>query len=76
MRIGPGGKFSFEAFVGAAVVEPGSPVPCFDLDQHRRQIPVRSRACHQRNVGGALENLLALLLGYTTEDSELLALGL
>ena len=74
MRIGAGSEFGLEAFVGFAVVKPGRALPCFDLNQHLRQIAVRRRAAYQRNIRRALENLLAFLLRHAAQHAELLAL--
>ena len=46
----------------------------FQLLQHARQIPVRRRPRHQRNIRRPLENLLALLLRHTSQHAKLLAL--
>ncbi len=63
--------------VGFAVVEPGdAALPCLDLHQHVRQIPVRRRSAHQRHMRRALKNLLAFLLRHTAQHAKLLALRL
>jgi hypothetical protein len=51
-------------------------MPIFQLRNHIRQIAVRSRSTHQRDMRRAFENLFALLLGYATEYAKLLALRL
>ena len=41
VRIRPDGERSIEGLVGLAVVESGyTPLPCFDLHQHLRQVAV------------------------------------
>ncbi len=73
MRIGAGGELGLEGLVGLAIVEPGDAVGArLDLHQHRRQVAVRSRAGDQRDVGRALEDLFALLLGDAAEHGEAL----
>ena len=75
MRIGARGELSLKALVGFAIVEPGhTAVPCLDLNQHLRQIAIRSRSCYQRNVRRFFKNLLAFLLGHAAEHAEALAL--
>ena len=46
--------------------------PRLDLHQHVRQVAVRSGAGDQRDVGRALEDLLAFLLGDAAENGEAL----
>ena len=75
VRIGAGGELGFKAFVGLAIVQAGDALlPCLDLHQHRRQIPVRRRSAHHGNMWGALKNLVAFLLRHAAQDAKLLAL--
>ena len=77
MRVGAGGEFGLEALVGLAVVEAGDALlPCLELHQHLRQIAIRGGAANQRNMGSALENLLAFLLRHAAQHAEALALFL
>ena len=48
----------------------------FEADEHLGQLAVGGRTGDERDVGGALEDLLAFLLGDAAEDGELLALAL
>ena len=73
MRVGAGGELGLEGLVGLAIVEPGDAIGAgLDLHQHRRQVAVRSRPGDQRDVGRALEDLLALLLGDAAQNGEAL----
>src|SRR5579872_6962012 len=75
MRVGARRELSLEAFVSFAVVQSGDTLlPCFNLDQHFRQVSIRRRAADQRNIRRALENLFAFLLRYASQHAEALAL--
>ena len=75
MRIAARGELGLESLIGLAVVETGDAgCSCFDLHQHLWQIAVRCRAGDQRDIGRALENLLAFLLGHAAQHGKLLAL--
>ena len=75
IRVGARGELSLKALVGFAIVEPGhTAVPCLDLNQHLRQIAIRSRSGYQRNVRRFFENLVAFLLGHAAEHAKSLAL--
>ena len=76
MRVRAGGVLGLKTVIGGAIVQPGRAVPCLDLHQHFRQIPVRSRAAHHRDMRRALKNLLAFLLGHASQNAEFLALRL
>ena len=77
MRVGAGGEFGFKALVGLAIVETGNALlPCLELHQHLRQIAIRRRAAHHRNVRRTLKNLFAFLLRHAAQHSETLALFL
>src|SRR3954454_4963258 len=77
IRIRPDRERCVKRLIGLAVIESSdTPLPCFDLNQHLGKISVRRRSGNQRNVWGALEDLLAFLLSNTPEDSKLLALRL
>ena len=76
MRVGAGGELGLKTFLGLAVVQAGDPLPCLELDQHLRQIAIRGRAANQRNMGSALENLLAFLLRHAAQHAKALALFL
>ena len=49
--------------------------PASSLHQHLRQIAIGGRSGDERDVGRALEDLFALLLGDAAEHGELLALA-
>src|ERR1700727_3113964 len=75
MGIGAGGKFSFEAVFGFAIVESGyALIPCLNLHQHLGQVLIRRRSAHHRDIRGPLENLFALLLRNAAEHGTLLSL--
>ena len=76
MRIGTGGELGLKALVSLPVIKSGGAIPCFNLHQHCRQITIGCRTRYQGHVGGALEDLLALLLCHASEDSKNLALRL
>ena len=75
MRIAAGGELGVEGLVGLAIVEAGDARRArSDLYQHLGQVAVGGRAGDQRDVGRALEDLLAFLLGDAAENGEALAL--
>src|SRR4029077_17440821 len=62
MRIGARRELSLETFIGLTVVESCRAFPCFDLDQHLRQVAVRGGSADQRNMRRPLKNLFPFLL--------------
>src|SRR5664279_6544896 len=73
VRVGAGGEFGLESLVGLAIIKTRDAIGArFNLNQHGRQVAIRRRPGHQRDVGRALEDLLALLLGDTAKNGEAL----
>src|SRR6185437_14221663 len=64
VRVLAGGEFGFESLLGLAVVQAGNArFARFKSRQHLRQPAVRGRAGDQRDIGRAIEDFFALLLG-------------
>ena len=77
MWVRPRGEFRVEGLFCLAVVEAGNAAFArFQPHQHLGQIAVGSRAADQRDVGRAVEDFFALLLGDAAEHGELLAFAL
>ena len=69
-----GGELGLEGLVGLAVIEAGdSGLPCLEADEHLGQLAVGCRPGDERDVGRALEDLFALLLGDAAEHAKALA---
>ncbi len=69
--IGARGELGLEGLVGLAVVEAGDAgLAGFEAGEHLGQVAVGGGAGDERDVGGALEDLLAFLLGDAAEDGE------
>ena len=73
MGVGAGGEFGVEGLVGLAVVEAGDAgLAGFEAGQHVGKVAVAGGAGDDRDVGGAVEDFGALLLGYAADDGEAL----
>ena len=75
--IGAGGELGLEGEVGLAVVEAGDALSAgFEASEHVGEVAVGGGAGDQRDVGGLVEDLFALLLGDAAEHGELFAFAL
>ncbi len=75
--VGAGGEVGLEGEVGLAVVEAGDAgFAGFEAGEHVGEVAVGGGPGDQRDVGGLVEDALALLLGYAAEDGELFAFAL
>gem|GEM_PF-6820013 len=72
--IGAGGEFGVEGLVGLAVVKAGDAgLSGFEAGEHVGEVAVGGRSGDDRDVRGAVEDLLAFLLGDAADDGETLA---
>ena len=77
VRVGARGELGVEGLVGLAVVEAGDAgLAGFEAREHLGQIAIAGRARDHRDIGRALEDLVAFLLGDAADDGELLAFAL
>ncbi len=73
VRIFPGGELGFKGLVSLAVVESGDAgFSCFKAGEHLGEFAVGGGASDERDVGRAVEDFFAFLLGDTAEDGEAL----
>ena len=69
--VGAGGELGVEGLVGLAVVEAGDAgFAGFEAGQHVGKVAVAGGAGDDRDVGRAVEDLRAFLLGYAADDGE------
>src|SRR6185437_1160437 len=73
VRVLAGREFGFESLLGLAVVQAGNArLTRLKPRQHLRQAAVRSRTGNQRDIGRAVEDFFALLLGHAAQHAETL----
>jgi len=71
--VGAGGELGIEGLIGLAVVEAGdAALAGFKAGKHVGEVAVGGGAGDDRDVGGAVEDLRAFLLGYAADDGEAL----